>query len=107
MLKDAEHGVATAWLCREEKRNALSVPVLAAIEYAAASGRIHCFLSDITAPLLSSLLERRSCFCTHVSTWMSSSLLEEARASRQGQRLHQVGSRQQTPPEIPPSASAV
>jgi enoyl-CoA hydratase/carnithine racemase len=33
VLKDAEHGVATAWLCREEKRNALGAPVLRAIEY--------------------------------------------------------------------------
>ena len=34
VLKDAQHPVATAWLCREEKRNALGAPVLAAIEYA-------------------------------------------------------------------------
>ena len=32
VLKDAQHPVATVWLCREEKRNALGAPVLAAIE---------------------------------------------------------------------------
>lgn len=34
ILKDAEHPVATCWLTREEKRNALGPPVLAAIEQA-------------------------------------------------------------------------
>ena len=78
VLKDAEHPVATVWLCREEKRNALGPPVLAAIECAlplpplpkCGSNSTGCRSIPLTTGRAACDLsaERRSCFCIRVST---------------------------------------
>jgi len=44
VVKDAEHPVATAWLDRAEKRNALGAQVLAAIECVPRAPRLLCCL---------------------------------------------------------------
>jgi hypothetical protein len=46
VVKDAEHPVATAWLDRAEKRNALGAQVLAAIECVPRAPRLLCCPPD-------------------------------------------------------------